>query len=88
MPWYQVTYWAESFEDLKWPLWHKEDEPRPYQTDLDMSIIHTPGHTPDELAWYDSAEMHLSVGDSFYEEGEESMPIIFPGEGNLIEWVR
>ena len=31
--------------------------------------------------------MHLSVGDSFYEEGEDGMPIIFPGEGNMIEWV-
>ena len=32
--------------------------------------------------------MHLSCGDSFYEEGEDGMPIIFPGEGgNLIEWV-
>ena len=31
--------------------------------------------------------MHLYCGDSFYEEGEDGMPIIFPGEGNLIEWV-
>jgi hypothetical protein len=52
-----------------------------------MSIIHTPGHTPDELAWYDHDEMHLSCGDSFYEEGDDGMPIEFPSEGNLIEWV-
>lgn len=31
--------------------------------------------------------MHLSCGDSFYEEGADGMPIIFPAEGNLIEWV-
>ena len=31
--------------------------------------------------------MHLSCGDSFYEEGEDKMPIIFPREGNLIQWV-
>lgn len=31
--------------------------------------------------------MHLSCGDSFYEEGEDEMPILFPTEGNLIEWV-
>ena len=67
-------------------MWH-DDEPRPFQTDLRISIIHTPGHTPDELAWYDHTEMHLSCGDSFYEEGEDGMPIEFPAEGNLIEWV-
>ncbi|KAK3726003.1 hypothetical protein LTR37_000151 [Vermiconidia calcicola] len=85
-PYYNVTCWANSFERLKWPLWH-EDEPRPFQTDLGIAIIHTPGHTPDSIAWYDHAEMHLSCGDSFYEEGEDGMPIIFPAEGNLIEWV-
>ena len=31
--------------------------------------------------------MHLSCGDSFYEEGEDGMPIIFGPESNLIEWV-
>ncbi|KAK5110538.1 hypothetical protein LTR62_005730 [Meristemomyces frigidus] len=55
--------------------------------DLGITIIHTAGHTPDELAWYDHAEMHLYVGDSFYLEGDEDMPIIFPDAGNLIEWV-
>jgi glyoxylase-like metal-dependent hydrolase (beta-lactamase superfamily II) len=88
VPWYKITCWADSFERLQWPLWHEYDgEPQPFQTDLAMSIIHTPGHTPDELAWYDHEEMHLSCGDSFYEEGEDGMPIIFPAEGNLIEWV-
>ena len=86
VPYYVVTCWAQAFERLKWPIWH-EDEPRPFQTDLGISIIHTPGHTPDELAWYDHDETHLSCGDSFYEEGEDGMPIIFPGEGNLVEWV-
>ncbi|KAK3071375.1 hypothetical protein LTR53_008727 [Teratosphaeriaceae sp. CCFEE 6253] len=60
---------------------------KPATVDLGITIIQTPGHTPDELAWYDHAEMHLSVGDSFYREGAEGMPIIFPGEGSLIEWV-
>ena len=88
VPYYKVTVWAQAFERLKWPIWHKEDdEPRPFQTDLRISILHTPGHTPDELAWYDHDEMHLSCGDSFYEEGKDAMPIIFPGDGNLIEWV-
>ena len=36
---------------------------------------------------HDHEEMHLSCGDSFYDEGDDGMPIIFPSEGNLIEWV-
>ncbi|KAK3055610.1 hypothetical protein LTR09_003531 [Extremus antarcticus] len=87
VPWFKVTHWANSFERLKWPIWHDDEEPQPFQTEIGLSIIHTPGHTPDELAWYDHDEMHLSCGDSFYEEGEDGMPIIFPAEGNLIEWV-
>lgn len=85
-PYYQVTLWAESFERLKWPVWDG-DGPRPFQTDIGISILHTPGHTPDELAWYDHDEMHLSCGDSFYEEGQDGMPIIFTSYSNLIEWV-
>lgn len=68
-------------------MWHDQEGPRPYQNDLGLSIIHTPGHTPDSVAWYDNYEMHLSCGDSFYEEGVDGMPITFPKEGNLIEWV-
>jgi len=48
--------------------------------------MHTPGHTPDQLAWYDHDEMHLYVGDSFYERGPDKMDIIWPSQGNLIEW--
>ncbi|KAK5139419.1 hypothetical protein LTR04_003599, partial [Oleoguttula sp. CCFEE 6159] len=51
---------------------------------LDITVLHTPGHTPDELAWYDAAERRLYVGDSLYERGAHGMPIIFPREG---EWV-
>lgn len=86
-PYFHYTWWAESFERLQWPFWHDREGPKPFQNDLALSIIHTPGHTPDELAWYDHYEMHLSCGDSFYEEGEDEMPIIFPKEGNLVEWV-
>lgn len=51
-----------------------------------MTIIHTPGHTQDELAWYDHDEMHVYVGDSLYEEGSDGMPIEFTAEGNFLEW--
>ena len=47
-----------------------------------MTIFHTPGHTPDEIALYDQAEMMLYVGDSLY----EYEPIIFPSEGSIVTW--
>ncbi|KAF8206518.1 Metallo-hydrolase/oxidoreductase [Mycena galopus ATCC 62051] len=50
---------------------------------LGVTILHTPGHTPDELALYDVAENLLYVGDSLYEEAE----IIFPKEGSIVEWI-
>jgi hypothetical protein len=30
--------------------------------------------------------MHLYVGDSFYERGVDGMDIIWPSQGNLVEW--
>lgn len=30
--------------------------------------------------------MHLYVGDSFYERGPDKMDIIWPSQGNLVEW--
>ncbi|KAJ7650323.1 Metallo-hydrolase/oxidoreductase [Roridomyces roridus] len=53
------------------------------QIALGVTILHTPGHTPDELALYDSAEKMLYVGDSLYERE----PIIFPSEGSIVEWM-
>ncbi|CAJ2509647.1 Uu.00g146730.m01.CDS01 [Anthostomella pinea] len=85
-PDYQVSKWAEAFEQLKYPF-HQVDEDRHVEVDMGMTVLHTPGHTPDELAWYDHEEMHLYVGDSFYREGEDGLPIIFPVKGSLIEWV-
>ncbi|EME46801.1 hypothetical protein DOTSEDRAFT_87250 [Dothistroma septosporum NZE10] len=87
-PWFVVTHWAQSFEKLQYPIPHEDDDEFTQQSkDLGITILHTPGHTPDELAWYDHDEMYLYVGDSFYEElGDERMPIIWPGEGNMIEW--
>ena len=93
-PHYTVTKWAQAFERLTWPFSPKTTagtstggHALEATTDLNITVIHTPGHTPDELAWYDHEEMHLYVGDSFYREGDEGMPIIFPPQGNLIEWV-
>jgi glyoxylase-like metal-dependent hydrolase (beta-lactamase superfamily II) len=51
---------------------------------LGVTIFHTPGHTPDEIALYDHAEMMLYVGDSLY----EYEPIIFPSEGSIVTWLK
>ncbi|CAK4033703.1 Hypothetical predicted protein [Lecanosticta acicola] len=94
IPFFQITHWAQAFERLHWPLMTSQahlthtagghHDP----VDLGITIIPTPGHTPDEMAWYDHDEMHLYVGDSMYPEGpEDGMPILFPSEGgNLIEY--
>lgn len=82
VPYYQVTKWAQAFERLTYSPAGLNARGH----DLGITIIQTPGHTPDELAWYDNNEMHLYVGDSFYYEGEDGMPIIWPGEGNMVEW--
>lgn len=89
-PYYQVTKWAQVFERLQYPFPHKESArglSGPSSVDLGITMLQTIGHTPDELAWYDHDEMHLYVGDSFYREGEDGMPIIFPRAGNMIEWI-
>ncbi|KXT08950.1 hypothetical protein AC579_10309 [Pseudocercospora musae] len=79
-PWYQVTKWVQAFEKLWWQI----DASR--KLDLGITFIQTPGHTPDSLAFYDHKEMHLYVGDSLYEEGQDGMAIIWPPHGNMVEW--
>ncbi|KAJ3744365.1 Metallo-hydrolase/oxidoreductase [Lentinula detonsa] len=51
-----------------------------------ITILHTPGHTPDSLTVYDptSEQPMLYVGDSLY----EYEPIIFPSEGSIVDWFR
>ena len=49
-PEYLISYWAEDMEKITY-----NDLP------LGVQILHTPGHTPDELAWYDEAERHLCM---------------------------
>ncbi|KAH6616508.1 beta-lactamase-like protein [Boeremia exigua] len=46
--------------------------------------LHTPGHTPDSLSWFDVEERVLFVGDAVY----EGAPILFPSEGDLSVWWR
>lgn len=99
-PRYKVTHWAE---DLQHFCWHSDSgitepsaESRSFELkperlqkvdEAGIMILQTPGHTPDSLAWYDVDERWLYTGDTFYEMGEEGMPIIFPAEGDWVEFV-
>lgn len=49
---------------------------------LGLKVLHTPGHTPDELALWDVDQNMLYVGDTLYEDD----PIIFPSGGSLPVW--
>jgi len=79
-PKYIVSYWAKDYEKM---LFNKAS--------LELQIIATPGHTPDELAWYDEQERHLYVGDSFYErmakDKSYEQAVIFPKEGSIVEYM-
>ena len=80
-PTYTVSYWAKDYEKV---FFNK--------VSLGLQIIATPGHTPDELAWYDEQERHLNVGDSFYErmanDKSYEQAIIFPKEGSIIDYME
>lgn len=80
-PEYTVSYWADDLDKLSFD-----------GTLLHLQILHTPGHTPDELAWYDEHERHLYVGDSFYERvanhNAYEQPIIFSKEGNWVSYMQ
>lgn len=79
-PRYEVTYWADDYERLTYE-----------GHELYLQTIHTPGHTPDELAWYDEKARDLYVGDSLYERVAEDksyeQAIQFPKEGNMNEYL-
>ena len=79
-PHYQVTQWVHDYETISYG-----------GQSLHLQVIHTPGHTPDELAWYDQEERHLYVGDSFYERVAEDesyeQAILFPKEGSIIDYM-
>ncbi|KAH7930194.1 hypothetical protein BV22DRAFT_1191466 [Leucogyrophana mollusca] len=58
------------------------DQNSPSSVPLGVELLHTPGHTPDELALWDAGEQMLYVGDTLYERD----PIIFPNEGDIVLW--
>ena len=81
VPRYKVTHWASDGTQLPCS-----------DAKLDILCIHTPGHTPDSMSFYDRNERHLYVGDSFYErvakDGIYEQAILFPKEGNIIDYMR
>lgn len=92
-PHYDVGIWAEDYGNVTYT------HPSGVDMDLDVVMIHTPGHTPDSLTWYDVAHRHLYVGDSLYQqESDETRnvppswvkespgPIMFTLEGVLFDW--
>lgn len=92
-PHYSTSIWAGDQEAITYT--------HPSGDDIRLPIItlHTPGHTPDSLSWYDTEERVLYIGDSFYEKEsvdtqeapwgpEGPAPILFPNEGNLLDWWR
>jgi glyoxylase-like metal-dependent hydrolase (beta-lactamase superfamily II) len=87
------TRWAGDFEDIVYA------HPEGTEMRLPIITIHTPGHTPDSLSWYDVEERVLYVGDSFYAQSstdtndapwgpESPAAILFPREGDLTTWWR
>jgi glyoxylase-like metal-dependent hydrolase (beta-lactamase superfamily II) len=90
-PIYKTSIWAGDDEKIVYE--HTSGS----QIQLPVITLHTPGHTPDSLSWYDTEERALYVGDSFYTQestdtrnapwGPESpAAILFPNEGNLFDW--
>ncbi|KAK6428838.1 hypothetical protein LTR95_015018 [Oleoguttula sp. CCFEE 5521] len=81
-PKYKVTHFAGDNEGLS----HKHE-------DLGLTALHTPGHTPDSLAIYDTKERWLFTGDTFYQRAatmpwaeKQDVPILFPPQGNWHDW--
>jgi glyoxylase-like metal-dependent hydrolase (beta-lactamase superfamily II) len=87
------TKWAGDCENIVYA------HPEGTEMRLPIVTIHTPGHTPDSLSWYDVEERVLYVGDSFYAQSsddtndapwgpESPAAILFPREGDLTTWWR
>lgn len=65
-----------------------------------ITVIQTPGHTPDSISWYDHDSYTLCVSDMFYEkESDETrsgsggswgreppQPVVFVSSSNIVQW--
>jgi len=99
-PHYTIGIWAHDRQHLVYR--YSDHEVINVPIDTGITILHTPGHTPDSLSWYDEVERSVSVGDSLYERestdsrgevggergwgSEPPMPTIFTNESDLGDW--
>ena len=92
-PRYNIDIWANDHQKITYK------HPSGAKIELPITILHTPGHTPDSLTWYDSEERWIYVGDSLYQRvsddtnsapwGREAPgPIMFTLEGEIADWFR
>ena len=110
-PEYEVGIWADDFSQVVYsyprpsspssPSTASQSQPEDpcmvIQIPTPYTILHTPGHTPDSLSWYDADQRVLCVGDSFYLKeaaygapwgDEPPAPTMFNLESNLADWWR
>lgn len=52
--------------------------------DLNLTVYHTPGHTPDHVAIWDPEERHLYVGDTIYRYA----PVFFLFGGSVVDYSK
>ncbi|KAJ5979725.1 hypothetical protein N7481_007023 [Penicillium waksmanii] len=92
-PYYSIGMWASDYQDVVY------SPSTTVKIPTGITIIHTPGHTPDSLTWYDKDSHLICVGDSFYEasstdtkkcEVEKTIraPILFEERSHLMTWWR
>ncbi|KAF4472420.1 hypothetical protein FALBO_652 [Fusarium albosuccineum] len=90
-PIYHTAIWAKDWQQINY------DHPAGHTMELPIVAIHTPGHTPDSLSWFDTESRTLYVGDSLYQQesndsqsapwGRESpAPIMFSNEASIFDW--
>jgi glyoxylase-like metal-dependent hydrolase (beta-lactamase superfamily II) len=91
-PHYKIGIWADDLQVIKYR--------HPSSSELietNLTILHTPGHTPDSLSWYDNVERFISVGDSLYDRTshdadnapwgkEPPTQIMFDFGSDLLDW--
>lgn len=93
VPDFKVGIWAEDFQKVVLNTTGSQSIP------TGITILQTPGHTPDSLAWFDStlSPPHIFIGDTLYERQSETtnhptwgreppMPTIFNINSNLADW--
>ena len=94
VPKYDVGIWAHDLQEVVYTYLNPLHGSENLEIDTGMTIIHTPGHTPDSLTWYDRNERYIVVGDSLYERespdtrdaSEPPMPTMFDVESDLLDW--